>query len=226
MGKKRILLLIILISGIHFQSFSQNMGVSFSFFFPKNGEFSMPVSPFSYRGVALPFNDYFGLQTGISIYRMGGLSFKNYEFESKKPEYGPNLTAYVPLELYLSFQGKSASLTLKGGVFGFYGVFNKLNYGNIDRAIKEQNGWDLVNADYTFRNLPGWGYQGGIEYLHQVNRKFALTFEINYLMGGAKLGLEGTYTGGNVGSIQTYNLNSPDARLDLTGLEISIGGVM
>ena len=202
------------------------MGVAFSFFFPKDGEFSIPISPFSYRGVAFPFNNYTGIQTGATIYRMGGLSIVDFEFESPKSEFGPNITGYIPLELYLKMGKKSETISLKAGVFGFYGVFNKLNYGNIDRAIRDSMGWEVANADFSFKNLPGWGYQGGIEWMHQVNRKFALTFEVNYLYGGAKLNLEGSYIGGTGSAMETLQLNSPDARLDFTGLEITIGGVM
>lgn len=223
---KKVLLGSFLLFGVYFGLQGQNVGVSFSFFFPQGGDFSIPISPFSYRGVALPFSDYVGIQTGGTVYRMGGLGIKNFEFESDESEYGPNITLYVPLELYLQFGNSKSTFSLKGGVFGFYGVFNKLNYGVIDRAIVRKNNWEVANADFTFKNRPGWGYQGGIEWLIQVSRKFALTFEVNYLMGGANLNLEGTYIGGTNGSIQTYPLNSPDAQVNFSGLEISIGGQM
>ncbi|MDH5399590.1 MAG: hypothetical protein OEX02_15680, partial [Cyclobacteriaceae bacterium] len=214
---KQILLIALLCSGP--LAMTQNMGISFSFFFPKNGELSMPVSPFSYRGVALPFSDYLGVQTGITVYRMPGLNIKGLPFESQKPLYGPNFTGYVPLELYFQMGSKSATFTMKGGVFGFYSVFNKLNYGNLDRQIRDYEQWAVANADLKFTNKPGWGYQGGVELLVPVNRQFSLTFEVNYLSGYSKLNLEGAYTGGNMaGALQTRNVSWPDAKVDLTGL--------
>ena len=203
----------------------QGVGLSFSFFFPKNGEFAIPISPFSYRGLALPFSDYLGIQTGASLYRMGGLNIKDLPFESKKSLLGPNFTMYVPLELYLRFGSQAATITMKGGVFGFIGMFNKLNEGNFDRAIRSYENWEVANSDLTFDAKPGWGYQGGIELLFNVNRQFGITMELNYLYGSAKYPISGTYIGGNSGSLNTIQADYPDAKVDLTGWEISLGAV-
>lgn len=204
---------------------AQGVGLSFSFFFPKNGEFSMPVSPFSYRGVALPFTDIVGIQTGASLYRMGGLNMTELPFESNKSLLGPNLTLYVPLELYFRFGSDQATLTFKGGVFGFAGMFNKLNEGNFDRAIREYENWEVANSDLAFEAKPGWGYQAGMEFLFYVNRQFGITAEINYLSGGANYPITGSYLGGNQGQLNTVTADYPDARVDLTGWEISLGAV-
>ena len=206
-------------------SFGQGVGVSFSFFFPKEGELSIPVSPFSYRGVALPFNQFTGIQTGGTLYRMGGISIKNLPFKSEKPFLGPNLTLYVPLELYFKLTGRTNSVTFKAGGFGFGSVFNKLNEGNIDRAIRELEGWEVANSDLTFKNKPGWGYQGGVEYLMAINRKMSLTFEVNYLVGSASIPISGSYTGGTSAGLESKTVDYPQAKVNFTGLELSVGAV-
>ncbi|MDH5379400.1 MAG: hypothetical protein OEW75_01025 [Cyclobacteriaceae bacterium] len=207
---------------------AQNVGVSVSFFFPKGGEFSIPVSPLSYRGVALPFSDYIGIQTGGTLYRMGGQQISGLPFESNKPMFGNNLTAFVPLELYFKVGNKKSAFTMKAGVFGVYSFFTRLNYGNIDRAIRVYEGWEVANADFTYKYLPGWGYQGGIELLYYVKRNLGLTLEINYLYGGSNIDLAGSYTGGNAGVFQTVQLDPASyqkGKVEFTGLEISLGAI-
>ena len=219
----------LIIAALAFASVSghaQDIGVSFSFFFPKNGEFSAPISPFSYRGLTLPFSDYLGIQTGASVYLMPGLSVKGLPFESKKPLYGPNITGYIPLELYFQFGAGNTVFTLKGGAFGFYSFFTNLNYGHLDRALRDHLQWQVVNSEFTYRKLPGWGYQGGIEMLVQINRKMGLTFEVNYLLGSAKLDMTGSFQGvDGSGVLQTVQTDYPDSAVDFTGIEVSVGAV-
>lgn len=220
---KRLTILFIFLGGA-FAGFSQNLGISFSFFFPKNGEMAVPISPFSYRGLALPFTNNVGIQSGISIYRMPGLNIKDMPLESSKPMYGPNATGYIPLELYFQAGSQSATFTIKAGVFGFYSVFTKLNYGNIDRAIMTYEDWRVANADFTYRKAPGWGYQGGVELLINVTREFGITMEVNYLLGSSPLEISGSYTGGNT-TLETITVDYPDAAVDFSGIEVSLGAV-
>ena len=62
---------------------SQEIGMSFSFFFPKNGYFSTPISPFSIRGIGIHPTNFFSIETGFSLYRMSGMNVINLPFESK-----------------------------------------------------------------------------------------------------------------------------------------------
>ena len=117
--------------------YAQDVGLSFSYFIPRHGYFSTPISPFSIRGIGFNMNRYLALETGASLYRMSGLSMTGLPFESQEPLLGPNFTIFVPVELVLQFVGKQAKFDIKGGAFGFFGFDQKLNYGNIDRAIRQ-----------------------------------------------------------------------------------------
>jgi hypothetical protein len=81
--KKLLFLFILVIISITTQA--QNVGLSFSYFIPKNGYFSTPISPFSIRGVGVDLNKYIALETGATLYRMSGLNMKGLPFESKSP---------------------------------------------------------------------------------------------------------------------------------------------
>lgn len=204
---------------------AQEVGLSFSYFLPKNGYFSTPISPFSIRGLGVDLNRYFAIQTGASLYRMTGLNVKDIDdFETKDPVLGPNFTVLVPLELVLQFAGRQQEFRLKGGGFGFYGFDNKLNYGNLDRAIRTYEGWAVANSDFDFSHGIGLGYYFGAEYIIYVTRQWGLSLEANYFIGDAGLGLEGSYTGGNSsGPLITREKNYADSKVDFTGLEVSIG---
>lgn len=203
-------------------AYGQEFGLSFSYFIPKNGYFSTPISPFSIRGIGVDLNRFLALETGASLYRMSGLNVKDLPFETKDPLVGPNFTILVPAELVVQFKGSSIEFDIKGGVFGFYGFSQKINYGNFDRAIREFESWQVANSQFTYENKPGWGYHAGVELTVYATQQVGVSIEVNYLMGQSALPLTGSYTGGN-SILETKSADYADAKIDLTGLEFSIG---
>lgn len=201
---------------------AQEFGVSFSYFIPKNGYFSTPVSPFSIRGIGFDISPFLAIETGATLYRMSGLNVKDMPFSTKDPVVGPNFTIFVPVELVIQLQGQRAGLDIKGGVFGFYGFSQKIMYGNLDRAISAYEQWEVANSEVTFHNKPGYGFHGGLEVTFYLTQQFGISLESNYLVGESDFPMEGSYKGGNT-QIETRQLNLPDAKIDLTGLEFSIG---
>jgi hypothetical protein len=215
---KVLFLLCIAGTAVHAQEF----GLSFSYFIPKNGYFSTPISPFSIRGIGFDINRFLALETGASLYRMSGLNVKDLPFETKDPLVGPNFTILVPVELVIQLRGSQVEFDIKGGVFGFYGFSQKINYGNFDRAIRKYEGWNVANAEFSYDNKPGWGYHAGAELTVYVTQQVGVSFETNYMIGESSFPLTGTYTGGS-GALETKPVEYNDAKIDLTGLEFSIG---
>ncbi|ELR73568.1 hypothetical protein C900_02653 [Fulvivirga imtechensis AK7] len=156
---------------------------------------------------------------------MSGLNVKDIEdFKTEDPILGPNFTILVPVELVLQFVGRGQEFRIKGGGFGFYGFDNKLNYGNLDKAIRKYEGWDVANSAFDFDHGLGLGYFFGAEYIIFVTRQWGLSLEANYFVGDAGLGLKGSYTGGMMtGPLETKQKDYADSKVDFTGLEISIG---
>lgn len=204
---------------------AQDFGLSFSYFIPKNGYFSTPISPFSIRGIGFDLTNFLALETGASLYRMSGLQVKDLPFESKDPFAGPNFTIFVPVELVIQLKGQSVQFDIKGGGFFFYGFDQKINYGNLDRAIAEYEGWVVVNSNFSYENKPGFGYHTGVELTIYLPNQFGISLECNYLIGESKFPLTGSYQGG-VTDINEVSVAYPDAKIDLTGLEFSIGIIM
>jgi hypothetical protein len=225
MNKKYLVVLALIFSG--FTANAQEFGLSFSYFIPRNGYFSTPISPFSFRGVGVNLNRFIALETGGSLYRMSGLNVVGLPFESREPLVGPNFTIFVPVELVFQFPGKGFEFDIKGGAFGFYGFSQKLNYGNIDRALRTYEGWDVANSAFTYQNKPGYGFHVGAELTVNVTRSYGITLECNYLMGSSGLPLSGSYSGGDLaGTNEAKVAEFPDAKIDFTGLEFSIGVFM
>jgi hypothetical protein len=221
---KRIILIgVIAILGFT-QVQAQYVGLSFSYFIPRNGYFSTPISPFSIRGLGVNLNRYLAIETGASLYRMSGLNIIDLPFESKDALLGPNFTLFVPVELVIQFQGEQVEFDIKAGGFAFYGFDQKLNYGNFDRSIRTFENWDVTNSNLKFSNNPGFGYHVGAELTFNVTRQFGISLETNYLMGSAKFPLTGSYTGGTMTDpLETIPVDYKDAKVDFTGLEFSIG---
>jgi hypothetical protein len=202
---------------------SQDFGLSFSYFLPKDGYFSTPISPFSIRGLGVDINRFFALETGASLYRMSGLNLKDLPFESKSPLVGPNFTILVPAELVIQLKGKRAEFDIKAGGFFFYCFGNKLNYGNFDRAIRTYEEWTVANSDLDFDSKPGFGYHGGAELTVYVTNQVGVSVEANYFIGDAKFPIKGSYMGGESTIGPPVPVDYADAKIDFTGLELSIG---
>ncbi|GHM99051.1 hypothetical protein WSM22_05410 [Cytophagales bacterium WSM2-2] len=220
---KKLFIVLVLLGSINSLK-AQNMGLSFSYFVPRNGSFSTPISPFSLRGLGFNFNDYFGVQTGVTLYRMSGLNMIDLPFESKEPMLGPNFTLFIPAEFVFQLQGQRVKFDVKAGGFFFYGFAQQLNSGNIDRAVRQYQQWDVANSDLSFQNNPGFGKHFGAELTIYVTNQFGISLETNYLMGTSKIPLSGSYTGGLVtGPLQKVTVDYSDAKVDFTGLEFSVG---
>jgi hypothetical protein len=205
-----------------FHATAQDFGLSFSYFLPKNGEFSTPISPFSIRGLGVDLNKYIAIETGASLYRMSGMNLKGLPFESEKSLLGPNFTIFVPAELVLQLRAARFEFDIKGGGFFFYGFDQRINYGNLDRALRTLEQWDVVNSNVSFENHPGFGYHGGFELTVYVTSQLGISLETNYLVGEAKFPLTGSYIGGGE-PLEAVAIDYPDAKVDFTGLEFSIG---
>jgi hypothetical protein len=206
-------------------TYAQEFGLSFSYFLPRNGNFSTPISPFSIRGIGVNLNKFTSLETGASLYRMAGLNIVNLPFESKDPILAPNFTLLVPVELVFTLQGSRASFDVKGGVFGFVPFANRIDYGNLDKAIRTFEGWNVANATVTDykKSSVGYGWLVGAELTIPVASQFSLSLETNCLAGAAAFPMSGSYQGGNTTLDPAKAFNYKDASIDLTGLEISIG---
>jgi hypothetical protein len=207
---------------------AQDFGLSFSYFIPKNGYFSTPISPFSIRGLGVDLNRFIALETGASLYRMSGLNLKDMPIESKSPLIGPNFTVLVPVELVFQLQGSRVQFDIKGGGFFFFAFDNKMNYGNWDLAIREHENWTIADANLHLQNSPGFGYHGGAELTVYVTNQVGVSIETNYFVGQAKTPVTGSYFGGrsDAGSqttIETQAVDYTEAKIDFTGLEFSIG---
>jgi len=219
---KKQIWIVLVISLLYIPSYAQDFGLSFSYFLPKNGYFSTPISPFSIRGLGFNINRFVAIETGASLYRMSGLNLKDLPFESKSPLIGPNFTILVPAELVLQFHGPRVEFDIKAGGFFFYGLDQKINYGNLDRAIRTAQQWEVVNSYFEFDNNPGIGYHGGVELTVFVTDQVGVSLESNYFVGDARFPLNGSFTGGNT-TIATTTAAYPDAKIDFTGLEFAIG---
>jgi len=220
--KKTILIILFVV--VASQAFSQ--GLSFSYLIPKDGYLSAPVSPFSIRGIGLDFG-LIGIETGFTLYSVGGLAMSGLPFEANKPLTGPHFTVLVPLQIALKFDSKFVTLRIRGGTFAFYNLNPRINYGNMDRAIRDFEGWQVANADLDMENGLGIGWIAGTSLEFHVHSNFSLTAGVSYLKGESNAALDGTYTGAPENQLlRTTNVSYPDAAISLEGLEISLGVVL
>lgn len=222
--KRFIVAIIIFLYSI--TTYGQEFGLSFSYFVPKNGYFSTPVSPFSIRGLGFDITKFLAFETGGTLYRMSGMNVKGLPFQSMKPIVGPNFTIFVPAELVFQLKGQKVEFDIKAGVFGFYGFDQKINYGNLDRGIRTYENLQIVNSNVTYKNKPGYGYTAGAELTVYVTSQLGISLETNYLVGDSKFPISGSFDGSDgVSPVETVLLSDDykNAKIDFTGYEFSIG---
>lgn len=222
-GRRTRLYILLLLLSLAGTVQAQEFGLSFSYFVPRNGYLSTPISPFSIRGVGVNLNRFIALETGASLYRMSGLNLKDLPFTSKDPLIGPNFTVFIPGEVVFMLQGDRAEFDIKAGGFFFYGFDNKINYGNLDRAMRSYYELAILNSDLSFSNHPGFGYHGGVEFTFYVTSQVGVVLEVNYLAGQAKFPLSGSYKGSDGMVSSEAPVKYDDAKIDFTGFEISLG---
>lgn len=222
--KRQIAVLLLILAG-YGPLCAQDFGLSFSYFLPRNGDFSVPVSPFSVRGLGFDILPALSIESGFSLYRMSGMNVRELPFESREALIGPFFSVFVPLELVLAIDLGNPVLKLKGGGFGFYNFATRVNYGNLDRALAQYLGWAVANSEAEIRNVPGFGYRLGPELVIRLTQKFGISLEAYFLQGSAPLHMKGTVRGLPEGAtaLQGLDFDYPDARLDYSGLELSLG---
>jgi hypothetical protein len=204
---------------------AQDFGLSFSYFIPKNGYFSVPVTPFSIRGVGFDLTNYFAIESGFTLYRISGMGVKGLPYESKSPLIGPFFSLMVPLEGVITFNFDNQAFKIKGGGFLFYNFATIINEGNLDRELRDQLEWEVLNSDFEVSNNIGYGYHFGAEYIVYISKKFGISLEAYYMSGSSPLDMKGTYKGiPNDGDlIVEETADFRHAELDFTGYELSIG---
>ena len=204
---------------------AQDIGLSFSYFIPKNGYFSVPVTPFSIRGVGFDLTRFFAIESGFTLYRISGMGVTGLPWESTHPLVGPFFSIMVPLEGVITIDLNNSALKFKGGGFAFYNFDTKINQGNLDRELRDYLDWAVLNSDFKVTNNIGFGYRFGAEFIVYFSKKFGLSFEAYYLSGSAPLELRGDYVGveSDGDQIQEESARFQDSKLDFTGYEFSIG---
>ncbi|WP_053404758.1 hypothetical protein [Persicobacter sp. CCB-QB2] len=220
MIKKSLLLFSLLLCS----QFSQaQYGLSATYFIPKNGSFSNPVTPFSFRGLGQSWG-LFGVETGFTLFRMAGMNIKETAIKTNESLTDPFFSLMIPVEAVFSLPTGIGLFQLKGGGFLYGNLDAKTHLGNFDRAYKKQNDWILANADLENKNGLGYGYRFGLSYLVEINPQVSLTLEGNYLSGQSEWAWKGTVEGVNAsGDFIREAFSEANAQLDYSGYEISIG---
>lgn len=203
-------------------TYSYTQGVSFSYLIPKKGEIAAPISPFSIRGIGI--GKIVGIETGGSLYFIPGLPAKGLPFDSNKAIFGSQYAFLLPLQAFLNIPISRARIKFLAGGFGWYNISPKINNGNLDKALRQHTGWDVLTSTYQFENNIGWGLIGGIEFEFQITKNAALSFQTQYLNGYVNAPMTGSYAGGNIGNpISSVDVDFTEAKASIEGLEISIG---
>ncbi|MEI6764961.1 MAG: hypothetical protein WCM76_04920 [Bacteroidota bacterium] len=201
--------------------------IGVSYFFPEHGSFSVPVAPFSYtQQITFRRVQWIKLIPGAAIYTIGGMSVKGLPdgYNGNQPLMGPFHSVMLSFMPALSLPLGSVDIDFQGGYFGCYNILPQINEGNFDRMLAKREGWDACTSDFSFKNNIAHGFVFGMTFNIWISRDRAICPGVMYYMGGSKLDLNGSYTGGKLGDpVVTKTASFSDSKLNYRGFEVQIG---
>jgi len=203
-----------------------NGQVGVNYFFPEKGTFSIPLAPLSYsQPIMFGKFRYFKLIPGGSVYSMGGMSVTGLpsDFPNSKPLVGQFYSVLVSVMPALSIPVGMFDLDFCAGYFGAYNIQPKVLQGNMDEMLMAYEGWDACTSEVDFKNRINHGYVFGMSVSIWFNDKQAVAPGVFYYMGGSKLGMNGSYTGGKLGlPVESKAIDFPESRLNYRGFEVQV----
>jgi hypothetical protein len=144
-------------------------------------------------------------------------------FPHNKPLIGPFYSILISVMPAISIPIGMVDLDFCGGYWGAYNFVPKVMQGNMDQMFMKYEGWDACTSDINFKNTINHGYVVGLSISIWFNDDQALSPGLFYYVGGSKVGLNGSYTGGKVGApIETKTVEFPNSRLNYRGFEVQI----
>jgi hypothetical protein len=211
----------------------QGIGVSFSYFLPRNGMFSHPVPPLSLRDIDIDVGRYLGVAGSLSLYSMRGMGIKDASGEpidTGGPLVGPFLSVLSSAVGKVRVPLQRLELEASGGIFGCYNFDPPLMTGTLDRYLATADGstYEAVTSSVSAGGLWAWGWVFGGKVTYFLKGQIGIAAGANYYLGGGKLKLSGSYDGYNDSPLSVdpdldLPANLQTARLDYTGLEIILG---
>jgi hypothetical protein len=234
-NRSRLLVLVVLILALGTASLSA-VGVTFSYFVPRHGWFSHPVSPLSVQDLGLTLGRYFGLAGSLSLYTVSGMGLTDAEgtpFELDSPAVGPfasilgTLVGKVILPIKIGGMVR-LEIVGRGGMFGCFNLDPPLITGALERYLAGST-YEALTASLTSDGRWGWGWVFGGGATWYLTTQLGMTLTALYYLGGADLHLSGSYDAYDSAGAGTFVNAAPlparlrSARLDFSGLELQIG---
>jgi hypothetical protein len=210
----------------------QGIGVSFSYFLPRNGMFSHPVPPLTLRDIGIDIGRYLGVAGSLSLYSMRGMGIRDEggkPIDTGGPLIGPFLSVLSSAVGKVRVPLQRLELEASGGLFGCYNFDPPLITGTLDRYLATADGsaYEAVSSSVNTGGRWAWGWVFGGKATYFVKGQIGIAVGANYYLGGGKLRLSGSYVAAEPLSspvtIPDLPANLQKARLDYTGLEIILG---
>lgn len=226
MKKSFILLLIGLALILSKPIKAQEVGVGFSALFPNDGEFSVPISPLSIRGLGIG-GDNFTITTGFTFYRMSGLSAIGFPFDYNQSIVKPFNSFLVPLEANAILPTGDWSFDVHFGVFWAFNGASGLNKGDFNEALKDHLDLLFLNTTLDHETNTSFGLIYGLDITYYITKQIGIKFSGTYLDGGSDLNINGTYQGiDNNGNPENGTIDFNESKLDYRGFEVGVGIVV
>jgi len=220
----RIFLLWILINVLCFSSKAQLVAFGTSVFIPVDAPMAVAVPPISLRGSLIEWK-FLRFESGITWYRLGGLSAVNGAFPFDEAITQPFNSFVIPLQLTVQIPfGDKWFIEPKLG--GFYAINStyKVNQDHLGRAILlYTNDFKAISTRAQIEQANTFGFLGGIFATFAIDKAWSFSFGGSWYEGTSGAAIKGPYNAISINDVAVEgNIDLPNTELDYRGFELAV----
>jgi hypothetical protein len=195
-----------------------------SVFVPVDAPMAVAVPPISLRGSLFEWK-FMRFESGITWYRMGGLSVLDSEYPFHESITQPFNSFVVPLQLgaHLSIND-SWSIQPKIGAFYAINSTYKVNQDNLGRAILLfGNEYKAISTQAQIEQSNTFGFLGGIFATLALNEAWSFSFGGSWYEGSSRAAIQGPFDAISLNDVAVKGVvDLPNSVLDYRGFEIAV----
>ena len=224
MPHKAAITLFILLFGATCSLSAQKLQFGTSLFFPVDAPMSPAIPPLSLRG-ALYEKEYWGVETGLSWYRMAGLSADGLPFALSKALTGSFDSFILPLQLKGKWPVGKWSIETKFGAFLALNSTYGIRQDHLAEGLVQWSGdWRAMQTQAEIAQGNTFGALGTLCVKAPLFERVEVACSFSWYEGRSPAPITGNAVGVSMNDVPVdLSIDLPDVQLDYRGFEWGLG---
>ncbi|CAI8242707.1 MAG: Uncharacterised protein [Flavobacteriia bacterium] len=203
---------------------AQKLQFGTALFFPVDAPMAPSIPPLSLRG-ALYEKEYWGVETGLSWYRMAGLSADGLPFALNKTLTGPFNSFVLPLQIKGVWPVGRWSIETKFGVFLALNSPYSIRQDHLAEGLVQWSGdWRAMQTKAEIGQGNTFGGLGTLCVKAPLFERVELACSFSWYEGRSPAPITGNAVGVSMNDVPVdLSIDLPDVQLDYRGFEWGLG---